>query len=200
MPSLTDVYLPHAFLYTNDVTIRGSTHFILLSQIDIGAFENNNKLPKNNPKANVCDMGDLNSLHSTVSDIVFNNGSLSNPAFTVLDLCRFKALKRLVIGDGCCKNVKEVKLIGLSELESIIVDSNSFTKNCGSYEIRRFCLKNCPKLRSLRIGSFSFNDYSVIEIENVDALEVIEMGELDELSASFNTASLELKSILSHKE
>ena len=57
-----------------------------------------------------------------------------------------------------------------------------------------------PKLRSLRIGSYSFNDYSVIEIENVDALEVIEMSELDELSASFNTASLELKSILIHKE
>ena len=38
MPSLTDVYLPWAFYYKNDVTIRGSTHFIPLSLIDIGAL------------------------------------------------------------------------------------------------------------------------------------------------------------------
>ena len=39
MPSLTDVVLPLAFAYKNDVTIRGSTHFIPLSQIDIGALQ-----------------------------------------------------------------------------------------------------------------------------------------------------------------
>ena len=175
--------------------MRGSTHFIPLSQLDIGAFENNNKLPKNNPKANVGDVGDLNSLHSTVNDIILNNGSLNNSAFTLLDFCRFKALKRIVIGDGCCKNVNEVKLIGLSELNSIIVDSNSFTRNFGAHANRHFCLKNCPKLKSLKIGGYSFNDYSVCEIENVDALEVIEMGDY-----SFYYASLELKSILIHSE
>ena len=40
MPNLTDVYLPHAFRYKNDVTIVGSTHFIPLSRIDIGALRN----------------------------------------------------------------------------------------------------------------------------------------------------------------
>ena len=41
MPSLTDVDLSsnRAFYYKDDVTIRGSTHFILLSQIDIGALQ-----------------------------------------------------------------------------------------------------------------------------------------------------------------
>ena len=38
MPNLTSVVLPEAFDYKNDVTIRGSTGFILLSQIDIGAL------------------------------------------------------------------------------------------------------------------------------------------------------------------
>ena len=203
MPSLTNVVLPEAFHYEDDVTIRGSTHFIPLSRIDIGAFENNSKLPKNNPKANVCDVGDLNSLHSTVSDIILNNGSLNNTAFTVLDFCRFKALKRIVIGDGCCKNVKEVKLIGLNELESITVDSNSFTKNkcgyCGDPN-RHFYLKNCPKLKSLKMGRYSFSDYRVIEIENVDALEVIQIGSWNAYSYNFYYASLELKSILIHSE
>ena len=39
MPSLTDVYLPYAFHYKKDVTIRGSTLFISLSRIDIGALQ-----------------------------------------------------------------------------------------------------------------------------------------------------------------
>ena len=40
MPSLTDVYLTsYAFNYKNDVTITGSTHFIPLSRIDIGALQ-----------------------------------------------------------------------------------------------------------------------------------------------------------------
>ena len=148
----------------------------------------------------MCDVGDLNSLHSTVSDIILNNGSLNNAAFTVLDFCRFEALKRIMIGDGCCKNVNEVKLIGLSELESIIVDSNSFTKIFGAHANRHFYLKNCPKLKSLKIGSYSFSDYSVIEIENVDALEEIEMGDLDMSSSSFYHASLELRSIVIHSK
>ena len=47
-------------------------------------------------------------------------------------------------------------------------------------------------MKSLKIGKYSFSDYTVIEIENC-GLEVIEMG-------GFKYASLELKSILIHSE
>ena len=50
------------------------------------------------------------------------------------------------------------------------------------------------------MGRYSFSDYSVCQIENVDALEVIEMGKLSEWSGNFHYASLELKSIISHEE
>ena len=41
MPSLTNVVLTrYSFTYKNDVTIRGSTHFIPLLRIDIGALQN----------------------------------------------------------------------------------------------------------------------------------------------------------------
>ena len=46
------------------------------------------------------------------------------------------------------------------------------------------------------IGRYSFSDYSLIEIESVNQLEVIEMGDLNEESNSFYSASkLELKSV-----
>ena len=57
-----------------------------------------------------------------------------------------------------------------------------------------FYLKNCKKLRELKIGHHSFSGYTVCEIENVPSLEVIEMGEVDEESDNFFYASLELKS------
>ena len=111
-----------------------------------------------------------------------------------LDLSGFVNLRELKVGDECFENVNEVKLIGLNELESVEIGMNSFTqhKNGGGKDPNRhFYLKNCPKLKSLKMGRYSFSDYSVIEIENVDALEVIEMGYVN-----FAYASLELKSIL----
>ena len=175
----------------------------------------------------------------------------------VLEVVDCPAMKRLSIGDGsmkhfqsfvakslpclasisvgneCFKNVDEVELAGLSELKSVVVGKNSFTKRIseeddpkqtvldlsesegvvigengftketideGGDSNRHFYLKNCPSLRELRIGRYSFSDYSVCEIENVDALEVIEMGDLKEKSRNFYYASLELKSILIHNE
>ena len=130
--------------------------------------------------------------------IIIDNG-VGNADFTVLDLSRFSHLKTLEIGVHCFPHVNTVKLIGLSELESVVIGRNSFTKSNYSWSSsssRHFYLKNCPKLKSLKIDRFSFFDYGRIEIENVDALEVIEMGDLNEESTNFRYASLELKSIL----
>ena len=129
--------------------------------------------------------------------------SCNSDVATVLDLSAFKYLKRFTVGDECFMVVKEVKMIGLDELECVEIGESSFTKEKEKYSddsTRHFCLKNCPKLRSLKMGRYSFSDYKVIEIENVDALEVIEMGDLNEESFNFAYASLELKSILIHNE
>ena len=44
------------------------------------------------------------------------------------------------------------------------------------------------------MGRFSFSDYSVCDIENMDSLEVIEMGELNSESENYWYASFELRS------
>ena len=144
-----------------------------------------------------------NTIDSRITELTVTNNSLNDASLTVLDLTRFKRLKKIVIGDGCFMCVNELKLIGLNELESVEIGMNSFTKNKNSYRYdpnRHFYLKNCPKLKSLKIGRYSFSDYTVIEIENVDALEVIEMGDLSQYSHNFYYASLELKSIRIHRE
>ena len=101
------------------------------------------------------------------------------------------------MGDECFENVEEVKLIGLNQLEKVVIGENSFTKeknDWGNDRNRHFYLKNCERVRELKMGRYSFSDYSVCEIENVPSLEVIEMGELNEKSRNFYYASLELKS------
>ena len=145
----------------------------------------------------------LKALGSGITELTVSNNSLNDASLTVLDLTRFKRLKRIVIGDECFMYVNEFRLIGLSKLESVEIGENSFTQHKNSSDNdpnRHFYLKNCPKLKSLKMGCYSFSDYTVIEIENVDALEVIEMGELDDYSYVFYYASLELKSILIHRE
>ena len=138
-----------------------------------------------------------------MTEIIFNNGVGNDPSFTVLDLSKFESVRSVVIGDESFMYVSEFNITGFSELESVEIGMNSFTKeknSSGNDPNRHFYLKNCPKLKSLKMGRYSFSDYSVCEIENVDALEVIEMGDLDEVSHNFCWASLELKSILIHSK
>ena len=157
-------------------------------------------------KAVIGSVNDWNQIDKTVGVIVVGDKCCNENYHKVFDLSGFVYLKELTIGSKCFKYVNEVKLIGLSELESVEIGGKCFTKyysnNWGIFPDpnRHFYLKNCPKLKSLKMGRYSFSDYTVIEIENVDALEVIEMGDLNEVSVNFALASLELKSILIHSE
>ena len=144
-----------------------------------------------------------NILGSGITELTIPSNSLNDASLTVLDLTRFRRLKKIVIGDECFMYVDEVKMIGLSEMESVEIEMNSFTQHKNDYgndPNRHFYLKNCPKLKSLKMGRYSFSDYSVIEIENVDALEVIGMGELNEESFNFYSASLQLSSVIVYVE
>ena len=160
---------------------------------------------KKNPNATVSTIHAFASLASTVTQIIIDNG-MSQLDFTELDLSQFLQLKSFTVGDHCFSYVNEVKVIGLNELESVEIGMNSFTQHKNDYgndPNRHFYVKNCPKLKSLKMGCFSFSDYTVCEIENVDALEVIEMGnmnDLNEWSANLEYASLELKSVFIHCE
>ena len=136
-----------------------------------------------------------------VEVLVTKDSCCSDDEIRVLDLSGYVKLREFIVGDWCFKKVEELKLIGMKCLERVAIGYACFSKSGykasdGRDDKRHFYLKNCPKLKSLKIGCFSFYDYSVCEIENVDALEVIEMGELNEVSLNFYYASLELKSIL----
>ena len=122
-----------------------------------------------------------------------------NEANDRIDLSKYVNLKNVSIGNECFKNQDVLNLTGLHSLERVMIGMNSFTMKKDDYgndANRKLYVKNCDALKELKIGSYSFSDYSVIEIENVNSLELIEIGEVNGRSNNFYFASLELKSEL----
>ena len=136
-------------------------------------------------------------MDKSVETLIVDNNACNDKSYTVLDLSSFTNLKVFEVGDYSFTFVEAFELIGLNQLERIVIGKNSFTEKKyanGSNSSRHFYVKNCERLRELKMGCKAFMDYSVCEIENVPSLEVIEMGELNVDSFSFWDASLELKS------
>ncbi len=132
-------------------------------------------------------------MDGNVETLIMDNYVCNDESFTAMDLSSFVGLKTIEVGDYSCSFVGEMKMVGLNGLERVVIGKHCF-KYAGGYTKGHFCLKNCKRLRELKIGVYSFKEYSVCEIENVPSLEVIEMGELDIDSYSFCLASLEVKS------
>ena len=142
-------------------------------------------------------------LHNYVEELCVSDGCCNEEGLKELDLRGFVNLRELKVGNKCFEYVNEVKLIELSTLKSVEIGRSSFTQaqyGWGNDPSRHFYAKNCPKLKSLKIDGYSFSDFTVCEIENVPALETVEIGELNQRSYNFFSASLELKSILVQSE
>ena len=145
----------------------------------------------------VSSVGELENTDVGVGVLVVDSGCCNDSGLRVLDFSRFRNLREVRVGDECFNDVKEVKLIGLSKLERVEIGKQCFYEynKWGYYDSDGyFYLKNCERLRELKIGCYSFTDHYQCEIENVPSLEVIEMGDLNGDSGNFYHASLELKS------
>ena len=148
-------------------------------------------------RVRVSDLMGWQNVDCSVTELVIASNPYNEKEVKEVDLGRFVCLKVFEVRNECFEYVNEVKLIGLNQLERVVIGEKCFTKEKNSWghdPNRHFYLKNCERVRELKLGHHSFSDYSVCEIENVPSLEVIEMGELNEESCNFYYASLELKS------
>ena len=140
-------------------------------------------------------------LHNHIEELIVSDNSCNGPEWSVLDWSFMSNLRLLEVGDYCFEKVNEVKWIALNRLERVVIGKESFTKQKNerfleSDPTRHFHLKNCEKLRELKIGRFSFSDYSTCAIENLPSLERIDMGYLMDWSSIFYESSLELRSAI----
>ena len=112
----------------------------------------------------------------TIETVNITSGLCSSYQGSEFILRGLPALKSIVIGDHCFGKVRVFELDGLSELESVVIFFRSFWINSnernGSYRI-----VNCPKLKSIYIDGFSFQDYRTFELNNLPSLQSIDMGD-----------------------
>lgn len=137
-----------------------------------------------------------------VEAIVVPDDSCNEDYFRGIDLSRFPNLQELSIGAYCFKYVTRLRIVGLTKLEKVTIEAYSFSEEDGylrDYKPNNcFIVKDCPSLRELRTGNYSFIDYSSCIIENLPSLERLEIGWLSPyrgtMHGCFWYASLELRS------
>ena len=123
---------------------------------------------------------------ANVTELVVGDGKCNE--ISSFDLSIYTELRSIIIGDECFMNVNELHIEGLTKLENVTIGMNSFTQyqnSYGSNSNRKFYLRNCPLLKELRIGRYSFSDYMYSYVENLESLELLEYGDVNETSYNF---------------
>ena len=131
------------------------------------------------------DAEDLNLLPSEVKSISVN--ACDDYDKEVLDLSRFMELETLTIGDGCFNKVSKVSVVGLPKLRSVVVGENCFTNESVDTEL---VLRNCPALQELQIGNQSFFYFWSFKMEELRALETMQIGSKCFVNACLNVSGL----------
>ena len=106
-----------------------------------------------------------------MTELVVPSNRCNSEEVTRLDLGRFKKLKKIEVGSYSFESVGEVRVSGLSELESVVVGESSFSQKEGSVVV-----KNCGVLKELRVGDGSFIHFSELKMEVVPVLESVRVG------------------------
>lgn len=203
MHSITEVLLPNAFEQRNELHYYSDVGCVR-SAIDIGELINHPAIHPSVPEANVLSTLDWNGISKSIETIYVDTNACNDQSMTVLDLNGFNALKCFLVETYSFSYVTTVKIVGLPCLERVVIAMNSFTQYKNAYGVdsesmkeqtgHRFSVKYCEKLKELKIGRFSFADYSLCEIENLNALKEIQIGLLDNRSDNFYNAVFRAKS------
>ena len=136
-------------------------------------------------------------LHNLLELLRVSCGCCNEREWRMIDFSVMPNLRELKVEDDCFKNVEEVRVIGMKKLERIGIGENCFAKRESDSDYdpnHRFYVKECVILRELKIGSGSFLDYSLCEITDSNALEVIDLGNGNFGRGAFYSGSLTLKS------
>ena len=124
---------------------------------------------------------DGKTIDSNTESIEISNNSF-NEVYSFIPPFFLHSLKRIVIGNDCFERARLFELNGLIELESVVIGERSFSTNpqepWNSERRDGVCsIENCPILKYIQIGDYSFSDYHSFELKNLPSLQSIEIGE-----------------------
>ena len=91
-------------------------------------------------------------LDEDVEGIEVKNGMCNNEAFDEWSMDEYVRLRELIMCNECFQFVKDLKIVGLNALEKVEIGKQCFCKASGGV----FEMRDCGKLKSVRIGDGSF--------------------------------------------
>ena len=153
-------------------------------------------------KVEIHNWNEWQNVSKKVTELVISSKCCNEEDCKAVNWGEFVNLRELRIGDECFMNVGEMKLDGMQLLTRVVIGKNCFTLYINKWPptfwfADGFHLKNCPQVKELVIGSYSFSDDYICEIENNPSLEKIEIGVIDKKNSicrNFNHGSFSLKS------
>ena len=123
---------------------------------------------------------ELPKLTNSSNTMIIPNGYFNGNSIASFNISNIGVLKSIVIGDYCFGMVRVFDLDRLDELESVVIGKESFTYAKTKEEIwysersdGNYRIVNCPKLKSIQIGHWSFYDYHSFELNNLPSLQSI---------------------------
>ena len=91
-------------------------------------------------------------LDESVELIEVKKGVCNDEVFEEWGMDEYVRLRELIVGDECFHFVKDLRIVGLNALEKVEIGKECFCKaNGGVFE-----MKDCEKLKSVKIGDGSF--------------------------------------------
>ena len=102
-------------------------------------------------------------LDEDVEVIEVKKGVCNNEAFNEWSMDEYVRLRELIVGDECFQFVKDLRIVGLNALEKVEIGKQCFCKTSGGV----FEMRNCAKLKSVKIGDGSFVDVMSVVFESL---------------------------------
>ena len=121
-------------------------------------------------------LSDGRTIDNHTESIAIPNKSF-NESKSFIPLFFLHSLKRIVIGNECFGMVRSFELDGLTELESVVIGQYDFRISNSKRSDGTCRIVNCPKLKSIQIGDYSFSDYHSFELNFLPSLQSIDIGE-----------------------
>ena len=91
-------------------------------------------------------------LDESVEVIEVKKGVCNDEDFEEWEMNEYVRLRELIVGDECFQFVKDLMIVGLNALEKVEIGKQCFCKASGGV----FEMRNCEKLKSVKIGDGSF--------------------------------------------
>ena len=124
----------------------------------------------------------MSSEKFVISNGMFNDKNITTLCFSPL----LTQLKQIEIGDNCFQQGCEFVINGVESLESVKIGKHCFIISWKERDDGVCRITNCPNLRQLGIGDYSFADFKSFELSNLNSIQSIKFGNECFLSADFS--------------